>query len=179
MRAATLALATVIVFSTSVVGAERTDAVCTFVQADGGPMSMGYGEYLYEFLPPSFVNSLGKGMSADDIARLNDWYAKIQVRVLLPPAHGSMSINPTLDPGKPSYAPAKGFRGQDRVDVRIQGVDFEGRNISKKVVFYVNVLKPREFDHVTTRQGHRAAIAKYCGSQKPVWRLQESAEGVK
>ena len=178
MRAFPLALATLTLISTSVVGAERTDAVCRFAQADGPSIFMGYGEFLYEFLPRSFVKSLGKGMSADDLALLSDWQAKIRVHVLRPPAHGSMPIDPGFDPGKPSYVPDKGFRGQDRVDVRVRGVDFKGHTISKRVVFYVNVLKQREFDSLTTGEAHRAAIAKYCGSRKPVWRLQEGAGSV-
>lgn len=171
---------TVPIAASSAVSNVRTDGICEFTWADTDPdykprsMFMDYSSYMLDLLPKDFVEShLGLGMSADDLKWLKEWDKGMEIKIVRAPKHGQMIIDDSMDADYPSYVPDKNFVGRDSVEVLVSAKDLQGRPISKKLVYFINVLPQKEMDKVVSR--HKAMVKKYCGTSKPDWRISGSA----
>ena len=154
----------------------RTDGICAFKWANTeavnrSAMYMAYADYMLDFLPQDFVENKikTKGISSVNLKWLREWDNSLVIKVTVPPKHGDMLIDDRMDEAHPSYSPHKGYVGKDRVEVLVSGKDLEGRSISKKLVYFINVLPEKEMDAVVKK--YSAAVKKYCGTADPVWRI--------
>ena len=176
-----LQTASAVTASVSVGNTISTDGVCGFHIAntatgrESPAMSMNYQMYMLEFLPKYFVNQLNKGISEEALAKMSAWDASLKVEITRDPAHGKM-INDTSVSNHPAYLPDKDFVGNDRVEVMVSGMDLNGTPISKKVIFFINVVSNKEMDRVVSN--YKSAIAKYCGASKPVWRISNATNAL-
>ena len=154
----------------------QTHGICKFQWANTETenhisMVMGYEEYMLDLLPQDFVENKirTKGISSANLKWLNEWSNSLVIKVTVPPMHGEMVIDDRITRMHPSYSPHKGYVGKDRLEVLVTGKDLEGRAISKKLVYFINVLPQKEMDVVVKK--YSASVKKYCGTTKPVWRI--------
>jgi hypothetical protein len=148
----------------------RIDGVCQIV---AGVSEMGYDSLMQSFLPEDWVeNHVGKGSySSADLQKYSDWSENLSVTVTRQPQHGKMEIVPSMNRIHPSYIPNENYIGKDRVEVEIHGKDFDGRTIGKKVIFFINVVPGEEFRGLI--DNYKSSLQKYCGTDKPEWRISE------
>ena len=172
-------ISSAIVASVAVARPMRTDGVCNIVPAnspeypdENAASGMGYSDYMQDFLPKNWVQDhVGKGAySSADLKQYTDWSDSLEITVTQPPRHGKMLVVPTVD-SKPSYVPNKNYIGKDRVEVEIRGKDFDGRAITKKVIYFINVVPSEKMNGIIAK--YTSALQKYCGTDKPEWRISE------
>ena len=159
----------------------RTDGVCHIASANLKDSShrgdlMGYDGHMQEFLPKDWVRlNVGKGSySSEAHQKYSDWSESLKVTVTRAPQHGEMVLDSTVDNIYPSYLPQVGYLGKDRVEVEIKGVDFEGKPIAKKVIFFIQVVPSERIRGII--DNYKVSLQKYCGTSQPTWKISQSGQ---
>lgn len=152
--------------------------ICQFAQADMDPaytpsaVYLGYASYLQDILPKDLSGvDAGPGRTADQLAWFENWQKSIRVTVVSAPRHGRMIVDDKIDRRQPSYFPNKGFVGKDRVDVLVSAKDGKGRLVTRKLVYFINVLPGETFEKLA--DNHRPMVKRHCGKDAPVWPVRE------
>jgi hypothetical protein len=150
----------------------QTYGVCQFVpNPTVGGIELEPATYLTKLLPKDFLDRLYlNDLSQEQWDWYGNWLDTLSVKVLNAPQHGKM-VGYRLE----SYSPNDGFTGKDSLDLLVQGKDMNGRPISLKLVYFVNVVSKN--DYVKVADNYSKSLSKYCGTTKPYWRISDSADG--
>jgi VCBS repeat-containing protein len=157
-----------------------TYGVCQFVPQNDTPMDAAQEFSAYMLTPRRYMNySLSQriqdnlavnALLQSDIDWYDQWFGSLKVSVLTPPSHGKF-VNVATDLSY-QYLPNRGYTGQDRVDLLVEGKDDLGQAVSMTLRYYVNILPQKEFDEaIANSKNFAKATSKYCGSSKDAWRI--------
>lgn len=152
--------------------------ICLFASADADPndrpsaLYLGYVSYLQDIVPKDLSGvDAGPARTAEQLAWFDNWARAVKVVVVRAPIHGSMIQDEAMDPDHPSYRPNKGFVGKDRVDVLVSAKGAKGRLVTRKLVYFINVVPEVQFGKIA--DNHQLMIRRHCGQAEPVWSIQK------
>jgi hypothetical protein len=148
---------------------ESTYGVCTLGEVNQTSF-MDYRFYMHDFLPKHLLGRVlpNGSYSSTDFNIYNDWADGLIVKIIHEPANGKMIVEGDLSK-QPSYQPNYGFIGKDSFEVLVSGVDLNRKPISRRLVYFVNVLPDKETENFG--KNYTKLIKKYCGGTKQFWRM--------
>jgi hypothetical protein len=142
------------------------------VDRDRSINSLNPDPYLIDFLPLEIQEAFSYPHSAligEELDRHKEWEEKPKKYTLLrAPKHGKFVC--VEDGPYNHYLPDRNYVGKDRIDLLVEGEDYEGRPISMTLRYYINVLPSEELSKVD----YYRAIKKYCGTKNGSWRISGS-----
>jgi hypothetical protein len=158
-------------------GAMDVKGICEFARANTDPDSspsalyMAYANYLQDILPKDLSGvDAGKARTADQLAWFENWANTIRVVVIRTPQHGRMVLDDRMYQTLPSYVPDNGFVGKDRVDVLVSAKDASDHLITRKLVYFINVLPAKKMEEFVDH--YQPMVKRYCGRGAPVWPIR-------
>lgn len=130
--------------------------------------------YLMKMLSKEMQEMLSLPSGAHVPQKAVDWLEKtdsFKKTALLLPRHGNF-VNMKNNPYD-EYLPQRGYVGNDRIDLLIEGEDDLGHPISMTIRYSINVLAKQEFaDAIVDNQTYAKATKKYCGKTEESSRLK-------
>ncbi|MDD2761250.1 MAG: tandem-95 repeat protein, partial [Methylomonas sp.] len=97
-----------------------------------------------------------------------EWSQSFTVKdVLRLPQHG----NPKYGTSVVSYIADQGYRGNDRMDILVEGKDFQGSPVSARVNIYIKAVSPDE--RIGLRSYYQKVAPSFCPSSSPtgIWKI--------
>jgi len=182
MKISTLLLSCLIGFSISAMASaieerEETYGVCVIAPENTNSVpgvDLSPGRHLHKLMARSLhqdvLRELATGYpSAKALERFWQWEKDLKIRVISNPKHG------TIIGENHGYMQSKNFIGKDSVELIAEGNDINGKVISAKLIYFINIM-PRKKYHgwADTAESHLGYLKKYCGKTKERWRISNT-----